>query len=179
MPDVTYRDMLARYDLRMLLRICFDDPPNSHAVHTDWELGESPILNAALGDAKGAVKSALEVAGNYNEWDMEHLSPESVSLYKRIVCELAISYLYSRRGAEGVKTITELRQAAEDYLDRIRKGERIFVIAHSSEKQEAGQPKLVAPTAVQLVGLNNITQRADVYFGPVAKRLHNVPYRGN
>ena len=59
MLDVTYRDILARYDLRMLLRICFDDPPNSHNVHSDWELGESPILNAALEDAKGAVKSAL------------------------------------------------------------------------------------------------------------------------
>lgn len=174
--DVTYRDMVARYDLRMLLRICFDDAQEIR--HFEPELADSPILNAAIEDAKGAVKAALEVAGNYNEWDMSHLTPESVSLYKRIVCELAISYLYARRGAESLKSVADIRQASEDYLDRLRKGERLFVIANLNAKQEAGQPKLVAPDAIQLEGLNNITQRANVYFGPVARRLHNRPYHG-
>lgn len=174
--DVTYRDMMARYDLRMLLRICFDD--SQDVRHFEAELAESPILNASLEDAKGAVKAAIEVAGNYSEWDMSHLTPESVALYKRLVCELAISYLYQRRGAEGLKSATEIRQTSEEYLDRIRKGERLFVIAKSNAKQEAGQPSLTAPDAVQLQGLNNITQRANVYFGPVAQRLHHRPYQG-
>ena len=174
--DVSYRDMVARYDLRMLLRVCFDD--SQDVRHFESELASSPILNAALADAQGAVKAALEVAGNYNEWDLAHLTPESVSLYKRLVCELAICYLYARRGAEGLNTVAEIRQASEEYLDRLRKGERLFVIAKSNEKQEAGQGKLVAPDAISLQGLNNITQRANVYFGPVATRLHHRPYKG-
>lgn len=174
--DVTYRDMIARYDLRMLLRLCFED--SQDVRHYEPELAECPILNAALEDAKGAVKAAVEVAGNYNTYDMEHLTPESVSLFKRIVCELAISYLYGRRGAESIKSVMEVRQASEEYLDRIRKGERLFVVAQSNAKQEAGQPELVSPDAVRLEGLNNITHRANVYFGPVARRLHNRPYQG-
>ena len=172
--NITAQDMTARYDVRMLLRLSFDDD----VKHYESELAGSPILQAALADAYGELKAAITVAQMYTPEQLEKLTPESLALAKRIVCELALAFLYSRRGGEGGETVQTLRKGAEEYLDRLRKGERLFSIVQSTAKEEAGQPDLVAPTAYQLRNLNGITHRARVYFGNVASRLHTMPYEG-
>lgn len=167
--EVTARDMIDRYDFRMLARLCFDDDDK----HTRDELqNNSPILLAALSDAFGELKAAVSVAGMYDMKQIDRLTPESLALAKRIVCELALSFLYSRRGGEARETVKELRDSAEEYLDRLRKGERLFSIRSSDEKEKAGQPSLVAPTVVQLHNLNGIVHRVSAYFGRVADRQH-------
>lgn len=165
-------DMTARFDVRMLLRLSFDDD----VKHYENELLASPIMTAALADAYGELKSALSVAEMYTPEQLENLTPESLALAKRIVCELALAFLYSRRGGESRDTVIQLRQGVEDYLDRLRKGERLFSIRNTDVKEKAGQPKLTAPTAYQLQNLNGITHRAEVYFGGVGSRLHTRPY---
>lgn len=170
--QVTAQDMTARFDVRMLLRMSFDDD----LKHYENELATSPILQSALSDAYGELKSALTVAEMYTPEQLERLAPESLALAKRIVCELALAFLYSRRGGESRETVTQLRQGVEDYLDRLRKGERLFSIVQSDAKEKAGQPSLTAPTAYQLQNLNGITHRANVYFGGVGTRLHTRPY---
>ena len=167
--EVTAADMLARFDFRMLLRLCFDDD----AVHDETALAQSPILNAALGDACGEFRAAISVAGMYDEDQLERLTDDSLSLAKRIVCEMAASFLYSRRGGEARETVKELRASAEEYLDRLRKGERLFSLREEDKtKEEAGRPTLMEPTVVELRNLNGVTQRARVYFGDVARRQH-------
>lgn len=173
--EITAQDMTARYDVRMLLRLSFDD----EVRHTESELPTSPIMKAAVDDAYGELKAAITVANMYTPEQLERLTPESLALAKRIVCELALAFLYSRRGGESRETVDRLRQGVEEYLDRLRKGERLFSIVESDAKEKAGQPSLVAPTALQLRNLNNITARAEVYFGGVGQRLHVVPYRGD
>lgn len=172
--EVTAQDMTARYDVRMLLRLSFDDD----VKHYENELASSPIMSAALSDALGELKAAITVAAMYTQDQLERLTPESLALAKRIVCELALAFLWGRRGGESRETVQNLRHGVEEYLDRLRKGERLFSIVQSNEKEKAGQPKLVAPTALQLNNLNGITRRCDVYFGGVASRLHVVPYGG-
>lgn len=166
--EVTARDMIDRYDSRMLARLCFDDD----AKHGQGELYESNILSAALADAYGELKAAVSVAGMYDMEQLDRLTDESLALAKRVVCELALSFLYSRRGGEARETVKELRDSAEEYLDRLRKGERLFSIRESDEKEKAGRPSLVEPTVLQLVNLNGVTQRARTYFGGVASRQH-------
>lgn len=167
--EVTAADMLARFDFRMLLRLCFDDD----AAHDEADLAQSPILKAALRDACGEFRAALSVAGMYDSEQLERLSEDSLSLAKRIICELAASFLYSRRGGEARETIKELRSSAEEYLDRLRKGERLFSFRDDDRtKEDAGTPTLMEPSVVQLRNLNGITQRARVYFGDVARRQH-------
>ena len=46
--------MTARYDVRMLLRLSFDD----EVRHTESELPTSPIMKAAVDDAYGELKAA-------------------------------------------------------------------------------------------------------------------------
>ena len=166
--EVTAADMLARFDFRMLLRLCFDDD----AAHDETALAQSPILNAALGDACGEFRAAISVAGMYDEDQLERLTDDSLSLAKRIICEMAASFLYSRRGGEARETVKELRASAEEYLDRLRKGERLFSLREDNTKEEAGRPTLMEPTVVELLNLNGVTQRARVYFGDVARRQH-------
>ncbi len=164
----TADDMIARFDARMLTRLCFDDDQAHHAS----ELANSSILRAALDDASGELKAALTVAGMYDEKQLNSLTAESQALAKRIVCELAAAFLYSRRGGEARETVEQLRTGAETYLDRLRKGERLFSIVNSDVKEEAGRPELLEPTRVELENLNGITHRARTYFGGVGDRLH-------
>lgn len=168
MFDVTPADMLARFDIRMLLRLCFDDD----AAYDQAALEQSPILIAAIGDACGEFRAAVSVAGMYDEDQLNRLTEDSQSLAKRIICELAASFLYSRRGGEARETIKELRLSAEEYLDRLRKGERLFSLQEDDTKEKAGRPTLEEPTVVELRNLNGVTQRARVYFGDVARRQH-------
>lgn len=172
---VTPQDMRNRYDRSMLLRLSFDDD----AAHTQDELAGSQILLTALEEAEAEVFAALSVAQMYTKEQLNQLTPESLQLYKRIVCEIALCFLYLRRGAESRESVKDMRVVAEEYLDRLRKGERLFSIEGSDVKERAGHGTLVAPTAVHLQNLNGITQRASVYFGGIAQRLHTRPYGGN
>lgn len=166
--EVVASDMIARYDFRMLLRLCFDDD----ARHEACDLNDSAILQAAISDAYGEFRASLSVAGMYTGDQLDRLTPESAALAKRIVCEMALAFLYSRRGGESRETVRELRQSSEEYLDRLRKGERLFSIQESAVKEEAGYPSLIEPSCVELRNLNGITHRARTYFGNVASRQH-------
>ena len=53
--QVTSQDMLACYDSKMIVRLSFDDGQQ----HFETELDESPVLNAALSAATGALETAL------------------------------------------------------------------------------------------------------------------------
>ena len=166
--EVSASDMLARFDFRMLLRLCFDDD----AAYDQTALEKSPILLAAISDACGEFRAAVSVAGMYDEDQLGRLTEDSLSLAKRIICELAASFLYSRRGGEARETVKELRASAEEYLDRLRKGERLFSLREDATKEKAGRPALEEPSVVELRNLNGVTQRARVYFGDVARRQH-------
>ena len=172
---VTPQDMRKRYDSRTLLRLSVDD----EAIYTLESLDVNPILLTAIEEAEAEVFAALSVAQMYTKEQLNHLTEESLQLYKRIVCELALCFLYMRRGAESRESVKDMRTVAEEYLDRLRKGERLFSIEGSDVKEKAGHGTLVAPTAVHLQNLNGITQRASVYFGGIAQRLHTRPYGGN
>lgn len=172
--SITAQDMTSRYDVNMLLRLCFDDEKK----HFESELHTSPILQAAIEDAYGTFRAALSVADMYTDEQLSRLTKGSLSLAKRIICSLAIAFLYSRRGGEGGDKVQLIRENAEMYLDRLRKGERIFAIEKSNAKEDAGKPSLVVPSVADLRNLNGITHRARVYFGDVASRQHTAPYRG-
>ena len=160
-------DMTARYDYRMLARLCFDDD----VKHEKTDLANSEILDAALLDAEGELRAALSVAGMYDLTRFSKFTPESVALAKRIMCEIALAFLYGRRGGEARETIEKIRASSEEYLDRLRKGERLFSLVKDDSKEKAGQPELVEPTRVQLQYQNGIAHRARVYFGGVGGRL--------
>lgn len=171
--QVTSQDMLACYDSKMIVRLSFDDGQQ----HFETELDESPVLNAALSAATGALETALSVGGNYSPEQLNSLTPNSLALAKRIICSVAFVYLSSRRGSENTEYLKAIREESENYLDRLRGGERIFVLDNSTAKQSAGQASLVAPGAEALILMNGIAARANPYFGGVKQRLPIQPYR--
>ncbi len=164
--NVISTDLTARFDRRAICRLCFDDDRD----HSENELANAPILNAALMDALGEFKACLKVRGLYSDEQLERLTPESLSLAKRLVCELAMAYLYARRNGE-TDNVRQLRASVNEYLDRISKGERLFSIIDDKRKEQAGRASMTTPNAFELMQENLVTSRAAPYFGRVDKRL--------
>jgi len=158
--EVTYQDVIKRYDLRLVLRLCFDDEER----HLEPELSGNAVMSSALEDAKGAVQGALEVANIYRAEDLDKLTPSSASLFKRLVCDKAMCLLYKRRGQESSESVSKANEEVEEYLDRLRKGERLFALNDSNQTQDAGNPSLAK---VEVVRMNSITNRVRDYFGDV------------
>ncbi len=158
---ISYKDVVGRYDLRLILRLCFDDDGNRHF---EPELENNAVLNAALEDARGAVQGAIEVADIYRIEDVDRFTPSSASLYKRLVCDKAICLLYKRRGQESSESVSKANEEVEKYLDRIRKGERLFALEDSKAPQEAGKPSL---GNIRVIKMNAVTTRVRDYFGDV------------
>lgn len=122
-PFCDAEEMERRYDSRTLKDLCLD---NGEAETT---LGSNTRMDAALLDATGAIVSACQVGKMYSSDDLEGLVDSDRSLLHRITCELALVYLIEARPEKFKGQYAELTKRTEGYLDRFRKGERVFSIA--------------------------------------------------
>ncbi len=159
-------DLTARYDTRIIQDLASDTGTavSSGALATDAKVA------AALDDASGRIDSALTVARIYSTDDLDDLTGNSLALLKRITCELAMAFLISRRQEKLLDgSVAEVEQKSEDYLDRLRKGERLFGEAESAK--DAGLPSVDGPTAVQYNELNLLPDRTRNFYPSRASRL--------
>jgi phage gp36-like protein len=159
-------DLTARYDSRIIRDLASDTgtPVSEGALATDTR------VSAALDDASGRIDSALTVARIYSTDDLDALTGNSLALLKRITCELAMAFLISRRQEKMLDGSTaEVEQKGEDYLDRLRKGERLFGEAEAAK--DAGLPSVDGPTSVEYAELNLLPDRTKHFFPSRASRL--------
>lgn len=156
-------DLAARFDRRSLEDLASD------AGVPVVDLSTDPQILAALEDAAGLIEAACLVAGLYTADDLAGLAANARALLKRLNCELAMVLLLARRPEKyGGDYYRAMREATEEYLDRLRKGERLFGLA---PQIDAGMPAVDGPSAVDLQNLNLITARVRNYFPHYAKRL--------
>jgi len=156
-------DLVARYDERTIQDLASDT-----GTPVD-DLGNDAKVSAALDDASGRIDAALTVANLYAESDLTDLTGNSLALLKRITCELALIYLIERRPEKYCGSdLKDRKKEAEEFLDRLRKGERLFGI---DALKEAGLPTVDGPTAVDYKELNLITSRTRNYYPNVKQRL--------
>jgi hypothetical protein len=137
--------------------------------HPVTDLEHDPVCLSALEDASGQFVAAVLVARQYSPDDLVALTGNSLALRKRIVCDLAMVNLIARRPEKvGQQEFDAARQRAEAYLDRLRKGDRVFDVAGCLD---AGLPKVDGPTSVTVENLNLITTRTKRFYPNCGGRL--------
>jgi phage gp36-like protein len=165
MALATPSDMIARYDERSIADLLSDtgDPVESADLATDTK------LLAALESASGRVEAAVLVSNNYTAAELAGLTGNSLALLKDIVCDIAMARLLRRRPEKiGEDSLASIAKESEDYLDRLRNGDRLFdVPAH----REAGTPSVDGPTAVDYQNLNLIPDRTKHFYPRRSGRL--------
>lgn len=172
---VTYEDLIARCDERVLQDLCSDTNTPIEDLSTDDRIVSS------LQSGGGRVEAACRVASIYTIDQLEELELESspgvyvnanaLALYKDIVCQLALVKLLRRRPEKYADdAITEMKAEAEEYLDRLRKGERLFSI-EDAPHPGAGLPTIDGPTAITYQRLNMIPDRTKNFYPARKSRL--------
>jgi len=152
-------DMTARFDVRIIADLLSD---NGEPV---VDISQSPVLWAALDDGAGEIDSALTVANLYTPADLAALEGDSLALLKRINCGLAMSHLMERRQENiGSERIEAARLAAHQFLERLRKGERVFACV--AENRDAGLPTVDGPSTVDYEKLNTVVDHCRGQFYP-------------
>ncbi|MCP4539915.1 MAG: hypothetical protein GY832_22475 [Chloroflexi bacterium] len=157
-------DLSTRFDARTIKDLASDTGEPAGSVDND-------IVTAALEDGAGRIRSAATVARIYSDDDLDALTGDSLSLIKRLNCELAMAYLMGRRpekyGDEdgGFK---QVKQDVDDFLDRLRKGERLFGV---EANLNAGLPTIDGPSAVTYDRLNLIPDRTQNFYPHRGTRL--------
>lgn len=156
-------DLIARYDEQTLKDLASDTGDPVADISTDT------AVTAALNDASGRVQSAVSVSRLYSATELAALTGSSLALLKRITCELAMVFMLERRPEKyGDEYTRRLRQSSEDYLERLRKGERLFDVEVA---KDAGLPSIDGPTTVDARNLNLITTRTQNFYPSKASRL--------
>jgi phage gp36-like protein len=157
-------DLVYRFDERVIKDLLSDDRSPVESLHGNLR------IEAALDDASGRIDGALQVGGQYTTDDLEGLTSNSLALMKRITCELAMAYLLSRRPELfGGQRYEALQKSSEEYLERLRRGDRLF--ASSAEHVAAGLPSVDGPTATDYNRLNLLPDRTQRYYPSRSSRL--------
>lgn len=162
---VTNARFLQTYDWRLVAKNILDGDTasSSAAPPTKGELESNSrsglILSRFLEQASEMTMAAAAVGNRYSVSDLTTYGGE---LLVRIVCDLAIGLILKRRGRalSDQDALSRSYQESLEYLEQLRRGERIFFAAPGVP--EAGVPATATmiPTQPPL-----FTGRAIRYFG--------------
>jgi hypothetical protein len=156
-------DLIVFYDEQTIKDLLSDD----ETAVTD--LSANAKLSALLLAASGQVEAACGVSDLYTPTQLAAFTGNAQSLLKQIVCTLCMVMIARRRPEKfGSEYWQAVRKEAEEYLDRLRKGERLF---DSEARREAGLPTIDGPTSVDYDNLRLIPSRVRNYFPAVGHRL--------
>jgi phage gp36-like protein len=122
MPYADVEQMTHRFDERTLKDLCRDDGT------AETNLSSSDRMETALQDATAAIDMACQTGRMYLPVDLAALSGSDRHGLRRICCEITLSYLIQARPEKFKDADHPIHQRAEEYLDRLRKGERVFNI---------------------------------------------------
>ena len=166
MAYATSSDLTARFDRRIIADLATDEGVEV----SESSLSSNTAVDAALDDASGRIDAALTVARIYTTDDLDALTGNSLALLKRITCELAMTFLIGRRQEKLLdQSLAAVEEKAEAYLDRLRKGERLFGAVDAAKG--AGLPTVDGPTAVKYDTLNLLPDRTRNFYPHRAGRL--------
>lgn len=136
MPYATPDDMIARFDVRTLGDLSADDGTRVSSAN----LAINAKLVASLSDASGQLEAACLQGERYSIEDLGGLKGDSESFLVRIVCDLALGYLWRRKlYVDENAARLEAVQRADEHLTRLRSGEWVFDV---TENKEAGRAKV-------------------------------------
>lgn len=159
----TPSDLADRFDARTLRDLASD---TGEAVA---DITSDPHALVALADASGRVDAAVLVGGLYTTDQLGDLTGNSLALLKRLVCDLAMCYMMSRRPERyGSEALAAMHKAADEYLELLRKGERLFDVDVAIA---AGRPTVDGPVVTDYETMNLIPDRTSNFYPSRGSRL--------
>lgn len=162
MSVVTPEILIQFHDERVVADLVSDTGEQVADLDTDTKLLK--IIAAA----EGRVESACTVANIYTPTALTELEGNSLALFQEIVSGLAMLGLLRRRPGEYSEIAKQVAEY-EEYLDRLRKGERVF--GDSEENREAGLPDIDGPTMATYNRLNLVPERTRNFYPHRSTRL--------
>lgn len=128
-------DLVDRYDARVIADVVRDD--NTSVPIAD--VPSHPRVMSALDDASGEFEISLVAGKRYSIKDLEGLSGNNLAMRKRIVCDIAMSYLLQRRASRKPEDAGAAAKLAERHLKRLRDGDVVFSL---EPQEDAGLPTM-------------------------------------
>lgn len=133
------------------------------------DLDANPRLTYLIQTASGRFEAACFVSENYSPTELAAMSANSQALAAEIVATLVMATLMGRRpGRFAAEHVKQLRDGAEDYLQQLRNGARLFDVG---DHAEAGKPSVEWPTTLEIEDLNGITKRTKNFYPLPERRL--------
>lgn len=134
-------------------------------------LTDNAILIRMLMRASGEVESSACAGQRYiiddSQNDLSSLTGNSAELLTGLVADIAFFRLWSRRPDIGIKLPVSCEQA-DEFLERLRLGERVFGIL---ENHRAASVQANIETAAQVVARGGVVVQAQRFFGTRTNRL--------
>lgn len=155
-------DLATFFDSRILQDLVSDTGDPDPRWKTNAKV--TTILEAA----SGRIDAACTVAQHYLASDLTALTGNSLALLKELTCTIAAALLIARRGGKYSEEYKEKIAAAEEFLDRLRKGERVFGV---EANREAGAVNIEGPTTATYDKLNLIPDRTQHYYPSRKSRM--------
>lgn len=151
---VTGDDLTARKDIRVIADLCSDSnsPVSPAAVATH------PKVLIALEDAEGEALGTLQALGRYDETKLLALTGSAKAFLKRIIVELAMVSLISRRPNLEADDIEKHEKIRSLWLERLQQGAAIFADENTSDS--ASRPSVDGATLGELSSLNMLRERS-------------------
>lgn len=160
----TAADLLLYYDERTVRELLSDSGQPAAG-----DLSADPRLAVLLKAASGRLEAACFVSENYSADELATMSENSRSLAAELCSTLVMAMLMRRRPTNyTVETIEAMTSGAEDYLQQLRNGARLFDVGNHAK---AGKPSVEFPTTAEIADLNSITQRTKNFYPNPAARL--------
>lgn len=157
MAYATPADMKLRFDARVIGDLVDD---TGQQVDSD-SLDSDAVLAVMLDDASGDIDSALSVGQQYTPTDLAALTGNSLSHLVRITCEIALAYVFRRRGFFPSDEHKAMMELAESHLDRIRQGINVFNVPN---RDDASLIDTAGPSLLTWDNMNLIRDRTKNYF---------------
>jgi hypothetical protein len=163
----TGQDLIDRKDARVIADLCSDSnsPVSPNAVTTH------PKVLIALEDAEGEVIGTLQALGRYDETRLLALTGSAKAFLKKIIVELAMVGLISRRPSLETDDIEKLEKLHDLWLKRLQEGSAIF--ADDTTDDSASRPSVDGATLGELSNLNMLRERSRYFAARVLPEGRN------
>jgi len=167
-------DMLTFFDVNTIGDLVSDTGTQATPTQLlDATSSAYATLTTMIAAAAGRIESACLVAGIYSVADLQELTGNAAALLTEICCRLAMVLLVQRRPEKiGADYWQVAKKECEDFLDRLRKGERLFGL---TKTVAGGLPTLDTPTIAVYRYMNLLTSRTQRFYPPEEQRL---PFHG-
>jgi len=141
-------------DIRLLRQLATDTTINS------VNLTEDSITYAILRSGE-EIASACTRSNIYTTTDLEDLATARNAMLEGLVADLALCYLFERRGGDVPEVVKAKANRSQESLSNLRDGKRVFA---NDTNRAAGLPSV---SVIQLQTRGSLGMAADSSFFPV------------